>query len=95
MMHRIVNICLLTLFGMTATVNVWGEEGAAADADGHTSTPQTSNMQRWQEDDRKDNWTWFGMSYESRRSFTESKGAASPGGGGGKGSGAGGPGGRR
>ena len=95
-MRNVCYIPLAMLLGMTAALNVWGEETAAGATDAADPSPQTSNMQSWQSDERQDNWTWFGMGYESRRSFTDAKGGVTPGaGGGGKGSAAGGPGGKR
>ncbi|MEJ2394751.1 MAG: hypothetical protein P8Z77_08200 [Candidatus Thiodiazotropha sp.] len=97
-MRKIVYIPLMLLIGLSSTANVWAAESETANADsGDDTASQTSNIQSWQEKERRDdNWTWFGMGYESRRSFSESKGArASGAAGGGKGSGSGGPGGRR
>ncbi len=98
-MQRIVYKSLMTLLGLAATLNVWGADATSATADTDGTASQTSNMQSWQEDERKDNWTWFGMGYESRRSLSDRGGAAAPGtgggGGGGKSAGPGGPGGRR
>jgi hypothetical protein len=97
-MRKIVYIPLMLLIGLSTTANVWAAESETATTDsGDDTASQTSNIQSWQEKDRRNNnWTWFGMGYESRRSFSESKGArASGAAGGGKGSGSGGPGGRR
>ncbi|MET0027949.1 MAG: hypothetical protein ABW101_09960 [Candidatus Thiodiazotropha sp.] len=67
----------------------------------------SDNMQSWQEDwqrdeDRRGDWTWFGMGYESRHQATQNRGSNSagggasqgPGGGNGPGGGGNGPGGR-
>lgn len=75
--------------------NVWCAE-AIEDVAGNDVTapgPKTSNMESWQEDERKDSWTWFGMGYESRRASSTPQGspAAGTGGKGGP-SGHGGPG---
>jgi hypothetical protein len=97
-MQRIVHTFLIALFGLTASVNVWAAETSTSSVPTDPDAPaaRTSNMQSWQNDDRRDNWTWFGMGYESRHSFSETKGATTPGSaGGGKASGSGGPGGRR
>ncbi|MEJ2466107.1 MAG: hypothetical protein P8045_10445 [Candidatus Thiodiazotropha sp.] len=98
-MRKIVYIPLMLLIGLSSTANVWAAESETANADsGDDTASQTSNIQSWQEKERRDdNWTWFGMGYESRRSFSEAKGAPASGaaGGGGKAPGSGGPGGRR
>lgn len=95
-MHRILTLSLLALLGVSLTGNVWGADATPAVADTDETAPRTSNMESWQESERKDNWTWFGMGYESRRSFSETGGAAATGAaGGGKASGPGGHGGGR
>lgn len=95
-MRNLICIQFAMLLGMTATMNVWGEETATGAPGTTDPSPQTSPMQSWQADDRGNDWTWFGMGYESRRSFTDAKGGVTPGaGGGGKASAAGGPGGKR
>jgi len=70
---------VLALLITVLPVSLW----AADDAVGASSAPSPtaeapSNRQSWQEDDRENRWTWFGMGYESRRSFSEMKGASTP-----------------
>ena len=73
-MRNLICIQFAMLLGMTATMNVWGEETATGAPGTTDPSPQTSPMQSWQADDRGNDWTWFGMGYESRRSFTDAKG---------------------
>ncbi len=91
-------ILLLLLISTAMATNAWAEETPGA-VNADEAPEQSSNMQSWEDEDRKDNWTWFGMGYESRRSFSDmngtpgtgASGGAGPGGPGGHGS----PGGRR
>jgi hypothetical protein len=73
MMLRIplVTSCLLLALAGHAA---WGEEPAETKAPG----PPPSNIEGWHEEDDADSWTWFGMSYELRKSVLSApKGIAS------------------
>ncbi len=96
-MNKPIQLALM-LFALIPAVNAYAEEPTEA-SDIEATPRQSSNIRSWEEDEQGDNWTWFGMGYESRHSFSKGKGATSPGSGGGagpnKGSGHGGPGGKR
>ena len=92
-------LSLLTLLSMLMAGSAFAEQ-ASSDAKPEESPSPASNMESWEKDDRRQDWTWFGMGYESRRSFSDMKGAPNPGaspgsGGSGGAGGQGGPGGRR
>jgi len=90
---------VLALLITALPVSLWAADDAVGAASAASPTAEApSNRQSWQEDDRENRWTWFGMGYESRRSFSEAGGAAAAGGGGGgktPGAGGGGSGGGR
>lgn len=92
-MRRINQLLLTLLFAMTPAVNAYAEDAGDASSTANESVAEPSNMQSWEEEDHRSNWTWFGMGYESRRSFSEKKGASNPAASGGPGAGHGGPGG--
>ena len=60
-------ILSLTLALCLAAVNARGDEETAADEETDTTT-EPSNIEGWEEEDpENENWTWWGMGYESRR----------------------------
>ena len=96
-MRRINQLLLSLLIAMTPAVSAIAEETLDSSAV-NESAEESSNMQSWEDEDHRNNWTWFGMGYESRRSFSEKKGATNPATSSGTGAGhagPGGPGGRR
>lgn len=92
-MRPTFHIGIFSLALIMASSNAWSaeaiEDTAGKDVNDHR--PQTSNMDSWQEDERRNSWTWFGMGYESRRASSIPQGSPAAGAGG-KG-GQGGPGG--
>lgn len=94
-----INQLLLTLLTVMAPLANAADEDAVDASATTEAAVEPSNRQSWEDDDRVNNWTWFGMGYESRRSFSEMKGAANPASPGGAGAGGpagpGGPGGRK
>jgi hypothetical protein len=95
MMQRTVYLSLLALAVSLASASVRGAEETGNETGSESTAPRTSNMESWQtEEDRRDNWTWFGMGYESRRAASPVGGSSATGNTGG-GTGKGGPGGRK
>ena len=71
-MRRTVYLCILALAVSLAAGNVLGAEDTSGASGTDDNAPGTAtNMESWQEEDRKDSWTWFGMGYESRRSNSQ------------------------
>ena len=89
MLSQVSKIILIGTLILSAN-RLWadssGESGFATDDQAH----ETSALESWQEDEREERWTWFGMGYESRRESAGNHGNTSPGGGN-KGSGGTGP----
>ena len=89
-MCRINQLLLTLLIAVTPVLPAFAEDASDASTTSE-SVDEPSNMQSWEDDDHRNNWTWFGMGYESRRSFSEKKGAGNPAASGGPGGGHGGP----
>ncbi|MEN8178823.1 MAG: hypothetical protein ABFS39_09395 [Pseudomonadota bacterium] len=58
-------VLTLTLFLALAAGSAWADE---TPVDTPNDSPTPSNIEGWDEDaDKDDNWTFFGMGYESRQ----------------------------
>jgi hypothetical protein len=82
-MTRTVFKGILTILLLLSMGQLWADDGVENDTI-DTDLEQPSNMESWQEgwqNDKKSNeWTWFGMGYESRRAASGSQGGTSSGG---------------
>jgi hypothetical protein len=83
-MRRCVFTGILTLFLLLAVGNLRAADESGGSDNTDSGESQSTNMQSWQEewrDDKKESgWTWFGMGYESRRAFSDSRAGAGSGG---------------
>lgn len=63
---------------------LWADDsgvGSQIEDDQESETSALDSWQEgWQEDEKGDGWTWFGMGYESRRGSSANHSATSPGG---------------
>lgn len=78
-MHNTAYLGIFALAVSLAAGNARGAEETSGTPATDDTAPRASNMESWQEEDRKDSWTWFGMGYESRKSISQTPGPTNPG----------------
>lgn len=77
---KVILICTLLL----STDRLWADDSRDESQVGVDRAPEASALdswqEGWQEDEKRDRSTWFGMGYESRRGSSGNRSATSPGG---------------